>query len=390
MAKGKYTSFIRAFVLISSLAAGARATGRVCDFASGLSVPWVNYANDIPNPAIATFNIAFQNTHAAGGRIVRWSFHENGTTTPGYDASGRTVALPASHLAGVQAILAAADANGVAVTIGLWSFGMLDTGASAVYPSNLAILENDTNRQAYIDNYLTPLVVALKGTRSLYSWEIFEEPEGMMTNGWTLHRTTQANVQKTINWLAAAIHTADPSALVTSGAMSFDTCSNAAGKKNIYSDAALQAAGGKGNGILDYYEVHYFSQVGTSNSPFLNLASHFGLDKKTVIGEFAPVATDGVATANLYTTLYNNGYAGAWAYSYVDQWPWPSMQSPMQNLYNASPTVVAACPPQPLAAPVPSFVGWMLASILTAIGVIGANRAGMLRGATRSVQHAHR
>jgi len=64
-----------------------------------------------------------------------------------------------------------------------------------------------------------------------------------------------------------------------------------------------------------------------------------------VIGEFWTDATDGVAAADLYTTLYSNGYAGAWAWQYVsaDNPPpvdgtvttWPAMQTPMNNLKSA-------------------------------------------------------
>lgn len=111
--------------------------------------------------------------------------------------------------------------------------------------------EKDANRQAYVDNYLTPLVNAIKGTPGLYAWEIFNEPEGMGANGWATYRTTEAYIQKTVNWLAPAIHTADPKALVTNGAQTFDYCSNVNGKNNYYSDAALRAAGGKQNGTLD-------------------------------------------------------------------------------------------------------------------------------------------
>jgi hypothetical protein len=62
------------------------------------------------------------------------------------------------------------------------------------------------------------LVVAIKGHPGLCSWEIFNEPEGMGPKGWATYRTTQAYIQKTVNWLASAIHTADPTALVFTGA----------------------------------------------------------------------------------------------------------------------------------------------------------------------------
>jgi hypothetical protein len=315
----------------------------VCNFASGLNIAWVNFANDVPNPNIATFNTIFKNSYDAGGRVIRWWFHTNGSKTPGYDASGKAVALPQSHIDGVKAILNSAQSNGVRVVISLWSFDMLQSNAGSAYSNNKLLLENDTNRQAYVDNYLTPLVNAIKGHPGLYSWEIFNEPEGMGPSGWATYRTTEVAIQKTVNWLAAAIHTADPNALVTNGAQTFDYCSNVSGKRNLYSDSALRAAGGKQNGTLDYYQVHYYTQNGASNSPFTRPATYWNLDKKLVMGEFFATATDGVAANALYTNLYSSGYNGAWAWSYNADEKWPTMQAPMQALFSAHPDV-GNCP----------------------------------------------
>ncbi|HEX3776387.1 MAG TPA: hypothetical protein VHV51_18070 [Polyangiaceae bacterium] len=318
----------------------------VCNFASGLNVAWVNFANDVPNPNITTFNTIFKNTHDAGGRIVRWWFHTNGTVTPGYGSDGTALAIQQSHIDGVKAILAAAHANGVAVNISLWSFDMLQDNAGSAHTNNQALLENDTNRQAYIDRYLTPLVTALKGTPGLYSYEIFNEPEGMGPNGWATYRTTEAAIQKTVNWFAAAIHAADPNVLVTNGAVTFDYCSNVSGKTNYYSDAQLRNVGGKQTGTLDFYEVHYYTSNGTSNSAFMNPASHWALDKKLVLGEFAAQDTEGVTLNNLGKYLYESGYNGGWAWSYDADWQWPAEQGPLQTLYAAH-ADVANCPVGP-------------------------------------------
>jgi hypothetical protein len=326
--------------------AGATTTGgkeTPCNYASGLNVAWVNFANDVPNPKIAAFNTIFKNTYSAGGRVVRWWFHTNGTVTPGYGSDGKALALQQSHIDGVKAILAAAHAAGVGVNISLWSFDMLQANAGTAHTNNQALIENDTNRQAYIDKYLTPLVTALKGTPGLYSYEIFNEPEGMGPKGWATYKTTEAAIQKTVNWFAAAIHTADPNVLVTNGAVTFDYCSAVSGKTNYYSDAQLRSVGGKQNGTLDFYEVHYYTSNGVSNSAFKNPASHWGLDKKLVMGEFAAAATDGVAQNDLGKYLYENGYNGGWAWSYDADYPWPAEQGPLQTLYSAH-SDVGNCP----------------------------------------------
>ncbi len=68
------------------------------------------------------------------------------------------------------------------------------------------------------------------------------------------------------------------------------------------------------------------------------------------MGEFYAISTDGVNGPDTYTSLYNNGYNGAWAWNYETNddgntmTDWPTMQAPMQNLWNAQMATLAACP----------------------------------------------
>jgi hypothetical protein len=338
-------------------------TAAVCNFASGLNIAWVNFANDVPNPDIATFTTIFKATAAAGGRVIRWWFHTNGTVTPGYQTTGAQAGMaqniPQSHIDGVKAILAAAAAQGVAVNISLWSFDMLQGSSEGISATtttnNMNLLQVDANRQAYITNYLTPLVTALKGTPGLYSYEIFNEPEGMFpTGGYAMYRSTPAFIQTCVNQFAAAIHAADPDTPVTNGSQVFQYCSNVNSNTNLYSDTALRAAGGMQTGTLDFYEVHYYESNGPGNSCFLNPASHWNLDKKLVMGEFYAQTTDGVSQDNTYTYLYDAGYNGAWAWQYLNDdtlsdggmtnTKWPAMEVPIQNLYTAEKATVGSCP----------------------------------------------
>jgi hypothetical protein len=315
----------------------------------------VNFANDIPNPDLTTFNTIFANTYAAGGRVIRWWFHVNGTVTPGYGSNGMALALTSTDISDVESILSAAASNKVAVNISLWSFDMMqgtnESIPAATTTNNMNLLTVQANRSAYINNVLIPLVTALKGNPGLYSYEIFNEPEGMMSpDGWAQNLVAPSAIQATVNQFASAIHETDPNALVTNGAQTFNTCSNASGMKNLYSDSALSAAGGKSDGTLSFYEVHYYTSNGSSVSCFTHNASTWGLDKKVVMGEFYALATDGVAAADTYTTIYNNGYNGSWAWQYetssgdMTGAAWPSMQTPMQNLYKAETSTVGSCP----------------------------------------------
>jgi hypothetical protein len=329
-------------------------------FAEGLNVAWLSFASDVPTPNISTscprcFSTLFTNTFNAGGRVVRWWFHTNGTITPGYDTTntpGLALPISASDIADVKSILDAAQAAGVQITISLWSFDMLQ-GANESIPdtvtaNNMNLLTTAAGRNAYITNVLTPLVTAIGNHPGLYSWEIFNEPEGMTTqNGWVpmANRIDESVVQTCVNWFADAIHQANPTALVTNGTWTFFANSTVTGQSyvNDYSDTALTTAGGKAKGTLDYYEVHYYDNFNNSNviSPFTHPSTYWNLDKNIVIGEFWPIDTNGVAAADLYTTLYDSGYYGGWSWQYANAdnpgpdaaTEWPAMQQPMLNLY---------------------------------------------------------
>ena len=99
------------------------------------------------------------------------------------------------------------------------------------------------------------------------------------------------------------------------------------GMTNYYRDDRLIAAGGDKDGTLDFYEVHYYPQYfDEKTSPFHNPYSHWGLDKPLVVAEFPAKAiadlgagykpkTQLTAT-EAYQYLYNNGYAGAMAWTF--------------------------------------------------------------------------
>ncbi len=193
---------------------GGTGSNAVCKFASGLNVAWVNFASDIPNPNLMTFKTIFTNSAAVGGRVIRWWFHTNGTVTPGYGSDGKAMALTTGAINDVVALANTAHTAGVALNISLWSFDMLQGGeniSTTLRTNNQNLLTVDDNRNAYVSKVLVPLVTALKGNPGVYSYEIFNEPEGMtMQHGWTGAQggteIDQKYIQKTVNVFAAAIH----------------------------------------------------------------------------------------------------------------------------------------------------------------------------------------
>lgn len=130
------------------------------------------------------------------------------------------------------------------------------------------------------------------------------------------------NALKFINRHVDAIKSADPKALVTTGAWNerpnldskvCDYCFN------YYSDECLRIAGGKDKGVLDYYQIHTYPFGGNFStfSPIVKSAADLKLDKPVMIGEIpAKCSPLRDSAAQCYELAYNNGYAGVLGWRY--------------------------------------------------------------------------
>lgn len=349
-------------------------------FLSGANLAWVDFASDIGKfnvndptiiypPNLNTFNTYFSGIKAAGGNSVRWWLHTDASYTPEIEYSGNVTGLSAALtnqevIDQIIDVLDVAWDNELYVNISLFSFDILSSdtdrpNTSINLAGNKSFLESPTNIQSYIDNVLTPMVMALKDHPALVSWEIFNEPEGMSEEfGWTQNQaglaTSMANIQMVVNKLAGAIHDVDPDALVTNGAWSMlvntDIDLNYSYaeefQKNYYSDAELIAAGGAVNGILDFYQVHYYDWQHVNISPFHHPASYWQLDKPIMLGEFHAAEVQTIATDNgylvdgAYEFLYDQGYFGAWGWQWKTSWLRADIEPQITHMQTAHPTIV--------------------------------------------------
>ncbi len=377
---------------------------------SGGNVAWVNFARDIGPGAtnLAAFDKIFADVQASGGNAMRLWLHTSGSTTPEWNPArtGEVVGPGVGAIDDLRAILDLAWKHEVGLQLCLWSFDMLrSANGTAVTDRNYALLTDADLTQTYIDHALVPMVEALRGHPGVLAWEIFNEPEGMShEHGWSgIRRVPMATVQRFVNQTAGAIHRADPQALVTNGSWAFiaasDTPSSSkhgaaltaqgvenlraslaqshrldlttaeteafydafqsAANFNYYRDDRLVAAGGDADGTLDFYNVHYYEWAGTALSPFHHAADAWGLDKPLVVAEFFmgggddgdPDRVYGIPQEDLYTTLYDRGYAGAMAWQWYN-YPvsaegvvnWPRMLAGMQSVYDAHPEAVMVQP----------------------------------------------
>ena len=293
-------------------------------FISGMNLAWVNFAQDLTQFNESSFTQALDDIAQVGGNSMRWWLHVNGKYSPqwtGYQISG----ISDTELNNLEKALDLAADRNIVISLCLWSFDMLQPNAGTEnYERNKNFLNNLSATNSYINNALIPMVEKVKEHEAILCWEIFNEPEGMSSEfGWTPEQVSMEAIQRFINLCAGAIHRTDSTALVSNGSWSFKASSDIWGgsgdQKNYYSDEELIAQGGDEDGTLDFYMVHYYSWGGTTLSPFHHPASYWELDKPIVIAEFAAAGPiEGVSALDAYTYLYENGYAGAMAWTWTN------------------------------------------------------------------------
>lgn len=287
-------------------------------FLNGINMAWNNFGQDLTRYDSAVFGNMFRSIADAGGNSVRWWMHCDGQATPSFDAQGKVTGMSEQAFGNLGRMLDQAAASKVMVMPVLWSFDMANRNRANLV-SDVALT------QSYIATVVEPMVARFRGHPGLLAWEICNEPEWMLDDdGSTQQRVTKAQLQRFHGLIAAAIHKADPGALVTTGSASLKWCGTAPGTKgNYYSDQALQAAaGGDPLARLDFYQVHYYSWMrgnGYTYSPWDKGMAHWGLDKPVVIGELPAKGETGYLDAvQMHVRSVDSGYAGVMSWAFLD------------------------------------------------------------------------
>lgn len=305
-------------------------------FFSGTNLAWSDYNSDVGDSPLNenAWRKAVEGTRAAGGNAIRWWLFNNMSQSPEIDQSTHLVSgLKENTIANMKKALDIAEEYGVMVSMCLFSHNLMEPNQWGLYSEKLDITANeklfeDEGTTAFITNVLNPVVKAIGNHNALMTWEVFNEPEGMTSVGWTTKKLDKAVLQKFTNKIAAAIHTANPELLVSTGSVNIQY-------QSWWNDSELIAAGGEANGTLDFFQTHYYPYYQNDDvSPFMNtaaqMAAKYNYDSKPmIIGEFpasgwagttytsSMAAKTQITTEECYRKAFDGGYAGALAWQYI-------------------------------------------------------------------------
>ena len=292
-------------------------------FASGINLAWNDFAKDVVSLNEAFFEEALDDIAEAGGNSLRWWLHTNGLYSPEFHTDGSVIGIRQSTVDNMRKVLDMAFERGIVISMCLFSFDLLqDQGQNMGVMKDF--IEDPKIIQSYIDNALIPMLEEIGDHPAVMTWEIFNEAEGMSNEyGWSSEKTSMAAIQRFVNLVAGAIQRNTTETLVSTGVWSMRAMTDVEGFTNYYSDERLIAAGGDQDGVLDFYQIHFYPvHFGNELSPFHRPASYWGLDKPIVIGEFPVRAIDGQAdpqytTAEAFQLAIRYGYAGAMPWNYT-------------------------------------------------------------------------
>lgn len=289
-------------------------------FANGINLAWNEYSQDILDLDEHFFAQALDDIAAAGGNALRWWLHTNGRFSPQFDASGNVTGIEHSTILNMRKVLDMAYERGIVISMCLFSFDLLqDQGQDMGVMKDF--VEDPQVIQTYIDKALIPMLEEIGDHPAVMTWEIFNEAEGMTAEyGWSSQKTNMAAIQRFVNLVAGAIQRNTSETLVSTGVWSMKALTDQEGNTNYYRDDRLIAAGGDQEGVLDFYQIHYYPEhFGNAYSPFHRPASWWGLDKPIVIGEFPVREIDGQADPHMSTA---EAYQRAMLYGYAGVMPW--------------------------------------------------------------------
>lgn len=257
----------------------------------GANAPWYEWGADIGAGGIqrnsAAINAGFASARAAGVRIIRWWIFPGQPWQITRDAAGKPTGLNPAVYTDMDALVALAAANDLALQPVLFS-----SFWEAMPVSWLA----DTSHRDALGTALAPLFARYSGNPTIAAWEVVNEPEWQIWGG----NVDAGQAQELVRTLAWTVRNNSPNHHVTVGSAHLD---------------GLPIWRGLG---LTHYSAHWYDPMASGGwcarcRTYEDIQVQYGLDGPLTIGEFyAPSSVD---AQQRWQDWYDKGFAGAFAWS---------------------------------------------------------------------------
>jgi len=288
-------------------------------YLQGTNYPWHGYGTDFGSNAWGTSGVHTSASFAAidadfatmaseGIHSTRWWVFSDGRAGITFDSGGMPTGIDANVFPDLDAAVQIAAKHNIYLDLVLLDFTWMQdaqTSNGVQLGGHAAVINTSTGQQDLINNVFVPVFKRYGSNPMIVSWEVMNEPEWAITDDGSVHSnisqpSTLANFQTFTQSVASAVHTNTKSYVTV-------------GEASMKWDQQWKGLG------LDFYEIHYYDWM--QPFPTTNLygatASSLGLDAPVVVGEF-PAANSTTANLQQYLdTWFNNGYAGAWSWSYA-------------------------------------------------------------------------
>lgn len=282
----------------------------------GINYPWLNYGHDfgqaawpagfwshdgVSHPASKQqVDSHFAYLKSKGVYVVRLFLFADGRASPEFDEQGAVTGFDNHFYDDLDTALSLACKHDLRLIIVLLDYLWLDNPQSVngvQLGGHADVITDPVKRQSFFDNALKPLFQRYGNDRRIIAWEVMNEPE------WTMSGVPGGG-------------TVGPTVSITE-MQSF--AREVVNYTHRYADQAVTVGSAQGQWLtywqgigLDFYQFHYYDQMG-NQPPFVPYSS-LSLDRPAILGEF-PTKSSAITVTRYLSTTWDNGYAGALAWS---------------------------------------------------------------------------